>query len=61
MPKFVNAALGLTCANCGGRSKIIRTKPVPEDDPKWRWRRHECLDCQARWTTYESRSKPEPV
>lgn len=45
--------LGLGCPYCdrGNRSRVVDSRDNPTD--KVRRRRHECENCQKRFTTYE--------
>ena len=41
----------MKCPHCGNESKVIDSRPFPENASIKR--RRECLACQARFTTYE--------
>lgn len=42
------------CRLCHGDSQVIDSKP----HPGYRYRRHECLECGYRWSTYQIKIDP---
>lgn len=47
----------MTCPECGsGDDGVVKVR----DAGHYIYRRRECHDCGARWSTYERRRKPGP-
>lgn len=42
----------MDCIKCGGKTKVIDSRPSELDGTCW-WRRRECLECGERFSTYE--------
>ena len=45
------------CEVCGCRSRVVDCRPRPLSY----WRVLECLRCQHRWDSYESRIDPDDI
>lgn len=57
-------SLKFACPDCGSyRSKVCDTRPwfKRETDEEGVWRRRECLDCHARFSTREHIVVDRPV
>lgn len=45
------------CGQCGMRGRVVESKPRIG----FRWRRHKCLRCGSRWSSYQSLINVAPV